>query len=78
MRQTAVEMYITALKNYKKTGGSIDDAIVIAETLLLSSEEVQRREDFQAGGKAGFNAANGKDFQTFDDYIQSLKQPKKD
>ncbi len=38
---TAVEQYIKALKNYKKINGTLDDAIVLAETLLLASEERQ-------------------------------------
>jgi hypothetical protein len=38
---TAVEQYIKTLKNYKAINGTIDDAIVIAETLLLASEEKQ-------------------------------------
>jgi hypothetical protein len=48
---TAVESYIVAIKNYKNIGGSIDDAIVIAETLLkevverekhISDEEIEK------------------------------------
>ena len=35
---TNTEKYIAALKNYKKIDGTIDDAIVIAETLLLELE----------------------------------------
>jgi hypothetical protein len=35
---TNTEKYIAALKNYKKIDGTIDDAIVIAETLLMELE----------------------------------------
>ena len=71
---TPVERYIEAIKNYKNIGGSLDDAIVIAETLLLESERIQRRKDYEAGGKAGFNAASGGEIQTFDEYINKIPQ----
>ena len=68
--KTAVERYISVLKNYREINGTIDDAIVIAETLLLEIETAQRRKDFEAGGKSGFNAASGKDVLTFEEYIK--------
>jgi hypothetical protein len=73
---TVVEKYIETLKNYKKSNGTIDDAIIIAETLLLASEERQRRMDFEAGGAAGFNAALGKDVKTFEDYLNQSHEPR--
>jgi hypothetical protein len=65
-----VKEYIDALNAYKKMGrDSIDDAIVLAETILIATEEIQRRKDYEAGGKAGFAAVTGKlDFLTFEEY----------
>lgn len=40
--RTAVDLYIEALENYKKTGEyNIDSAIAIAKTLLKAAEESQ-------------------------------------
>jgi len=68
--ETAVEKYIQVLKNYKAINGTIDDAIVIAETLLLEIESMQRKMDFEAGGKAGFSAASGREVFTFEEYLK--------
>jgi hypothetical protein len=38
---TAVEKYIESLKKYKVINGTIDDAIIIAETLLIELERKQ-------------------------------------
>ena len=40
---TAVDKYILAIKNYKNIGGSLDDAIVIAETLLKEAVEREKK-----------------------------------
>lgn len=53
---TAVQAYIQAIKNYKKIGGSIDDAIVIAETLLLDLEERQIKEIVEKSRETGLTA----------------------
>jgi hypothetical protein len=53
---TAVQAYIQAIKNYKKIGGSIDDAIVIAETLLLDLEERQIKEIVEKSRTTGLTA----------------------
>ena len=53
---TAVQAYIQALKNYKKIDGSIDDAIVIAETLLLDLEERQIKEIVEKSRETGLTA----------------------
>lgn len=53
---TAVQAYIQAIKNYKKIGGSIDDAIVIAETLLLDLEERQIKEIVEKSRATGLTA----------------------
>ena len=67
---TVIEKYIQTLKAYKNSGtGTIDDAIIIAETLLIDLETQQRRKDFEAGGKSGFNAASLSEFLTFEEYI---------
>jgi hypothetical protein len=61
---TAVEKYIKTLKNYKEIGGSIDDAIMVAETLLITLEKKQMEQSFFGGVHStgeGWNAeyANG-------------------
>jgi len=53
---TAVQAYIKAIKNYKNIGGSIDDAIVIAETLLLDLEERQIKEIVEKSRTTGLTA----------------------
>lgn len=55
---TAVQAYIQAIKNYKKIGGSIDDAIVIAETLLLELEERQIKEIVEKNKTTGLSVEN--------------------
>jgi len=72
---SVVKQYIAALKKFKAINGTLDDAIVLAETLLIASEERQRRTDFEAGGAAGFNAALGKDVKTFEDYLNQSNEP---
>jgi len=62
---TAVQAYIQAIKNYKKIGGSIDDAIVIAETLLLDLEERQIKEIVEKSKATGL---------TVEYLIEQLKQ----
>ncbi len=62
---TAVQAYIQALKNYKKIDGSIDDAIVIAETLLLDLEERQIIEIVEKSKTTGLSAQH---------FIEQLKQ----
>lgn len=37
----------------------------------------QLRQAFITGGKAGYNSAIGKDFLTFDDYLELIKQKNK-
>jgi hypothetical protein len=53
IKQTPVQAYIKSLHNYKKIGGSIDDAIVIAETLLL---ELEKKENFNYFMKGVLNS----------------------
>ena len=69
MNKSVIQKYIDTLRNFKKTGGSLDDAIIIAETLMIELERKQRRADFEAGGKSGFKAAGGHNFLTFEEYI---------
>lgn len=38
-KMTPVQAYIKTLQNYKELNGSIDDAIIIAETLLIVLEK---------------------------------------
>lgn len=58
--KSLIENYIDTLHNYKKCGGNIDDAIMVAEFLLLNLETKQREKDFNAG----------KQYDSFSEYIQ--------
>ena len=50
---TPVEKYIKALNNHKKIGGTLDQAIVIAETLLLMVEEKELKAAYNKGYENG-------------------------
>ena len=53
----AVQAYIKAIKNYKNIGGSIDDAIVIAETILLTGEKIELQNAYNKGYQDGLEAS---------------------
>ena len=55
---TAVDKYILAIKNYKNIGGSLDDAIVIAETLLKEAVERERHISDEEIEKAAHKISN--------------------
>lgn len=66
MAQTPVEAYIEALKNYKKLNGSLDDAIILAESLLLALE----RKHIVDANRDGVDMVIGSDsFITGEDYF---------
>ena len=65
-KQTAVQVYISTLRNYKKINGSIDDAIVIAETLLLELEKRQIIESYNQDLYGGLNG--GRKFNDGEEY----------
>jgi hypothetical protein len=97
---TAIDKYVEAIKNYKKIGGSIDDAIVIAETLLKEAVEREKqslyteeqvREAYYQGAADVHDKCIHRTWRGVEtkvdiellkklnaEYIQSLKQPKKD
>ena len=66
---TAVEKYIKALNNYKNIGGSIDDAIVMAETLLLMIEE----KELKAAYNKGYENGQANNIHDAEQYYEQLK-----
>ena len=69
---TAAESYIESLKKLKEREASLDEAIIIAETLLVAVVKKENEQSYMAGGKAGFNAAQGKDVLTFEEYWENV------
>ena len=70
--KSAVEWLEEKLKqNLKHIVQNADS--VMMELLFLQAkqmEKVQRENDWVNGGKAGYNAATGKDFKTFQEYYK--------
>jgi hypothetical protein len=46
---TPIQTYIESLKNYKKSGGNIDDAIILAETILIEIEKKHITDAYKKG-----------------------------
>lgn len=70
--QTAVEYLISKIASkidneYWSNQQDITEYVEQAKEM----EFRQRESDFIAGGKSAFNASQGKDFKTFEEYINS-------
>lgn len=69
-KQTAVEWFYVNLKALHEACYDTDEAINILYEKAKQMEKEQKENDWINGGKAGYNAATGKDFKTFQEYYK--------
>jgi hypothetical protein len=55
--KTAGEVYLNLLMETKQKGGTIDDAIGIANRYLIPAEKAQKEKDYAEGEIAGLSTA---------------------
>ena len=67
-KQTAVEWLENKLKTYLSWSSFLEEDFEQAKEM----EEKQHSNTFLAGGRSAFNAAQGRDFKTFENYYNEI------